>query len=338
MAPRRAAAVAKTEAPATNGTKGRKRALSTSEEPKEAPVKRARAVAAPKDTKATKATKATKEPKAKAKDTKTTKGKTSIAPAAKARKATKRKTAADSPVSASSPAPAPKKKTAAGKKAAPKKAATKSAPTKKTAKNTKAEPKETTTKAPKVEEPKKTKAAAAPKPVATPAPKKEINSPPTKRLNVYVFGEGESGELGLGTKNSQGVTRPRLNPNLDATNVGVVALAVGGMHCVALTADNKIFTWGVNDHNALGRDTTWDGGMKDMDDDDSGSDSDSESGLNPIESTPTAIPEESFPAGTRFAQVTAGDSSSFALTTDGLVYGWGTFRVGTFCLRALSPN
>ncbi|KAJ9388075.1 hypothetical protein DTO063F5_2860 [Paecilomyces variotii] len=170
---------------------------------------------------------------------------------------------------------------------------------------------------------------AAPPPARKPKPKVVINQPPTTRLNVYVCGEGSSGELGLGTaKNAVDVKRPRLNANLSAETVGVVQVAVGGMHCVALTHDNKILTWGVNDQGALGRDTTWEGGYKDIDDNksDSDSDDDSDSGLNPHESTPTAIPSEAFPEGTVFAEVAAGDSSSFALTDDGLVYGWGTFR------------
>ncbi|KAL2215692.1 putative Ran exchange factor Prp20/Pim1 [Thermoascus aurantiacus ATCC 26904] len=165
--------------------------------------------------------------------------------------------------------------------------------------------------------------------IAKPKPKVVINHPPTTKLNVYVCGEGSSGELGLGTaKNAVDVKRPRLNHLLSAEEVGVVQVAVGGMHCVALTHDNKILTWGVNDQGALGRDTTWEGGYKDIDENksDSSSEDDSDSGLNPYESTPTAIPSESFPEGTVFVEVAAGDSSSFALTDDGLVYGWGTFR------------
>ncbi|KAJ5734203.1 Ran exchange factor Prp20/Pim1 [Penicillium malachiteum] len=168
--------------------------------------------------------------------------------------------------------------------------------------------------------------ATKPKPVKAAKPKVVINEAPTTRLNVYVCGEGSSGELGLGTaKNVIDVKRPRLNALLAADKVGVVQVAVGGMHCVALTHDNQIYTWGVNDQGALGRETNWDGGYKDVDASDSDSD-DEDSGLNPKESTPTAIPANAFPEGTVFVQVAAADSSSFALTDDGLVYGWGTFR------------
>ncbi|KAK2599077.1 hypothetical protein QQS21_005483 [Conoideocrella luteorostrata] len=158
-----------------------------------------------------------------------------------------------------------------------------------------------------------------------------INQVPTEKLAVLVFGTGEAGELGLGPKKAA-VFSPTLNPLL--TNI--VQLACGGMHTVALTSDNKIVTWGVNDESALGRDTEWDGTMlsidKDSDDDDEDSDNSKESDdgeeadMNPLEATPMEIPSDCFPRDTQFSQVAAGDSCSFALTTTGQVYGWGTFR------------
>ncbi|KAJ5964620.1 uncharacterized protein N7479_004496 [Penicillium vulpinum] len=154
-----------------------------------------------------------------------------------------------------------------------------------------------------------------------------INEAPKTKLNVFVCGEGSSGELGLGTaKNAIDVKRPRLNKLLSAEEVGVVQVAVGGMHCLALTHDNKIFSWGVNDQGALGRETEWDGGYKDIENNSDSDSDDEDSGLNPRESIPTAIPATAFPEGTVFVEVAAADSASFALTDDGLVYGWGTFR------------
>ncbi|KAM4062725.1 regulator of chromosome condensation (RCC1) repeat domain-containing protein [Hirsutella rhossiliensis] len=162
---------------------------------------------------------------------------------------------------------------------------------------------------------------------------KKINDAPTQVLDIYVFGEGSSGELGLGSGRINGkrpidVKRPRLNDKLSAKSVGVVQIACGGMHAVALTRDHRILTWGVNDQGALGRDTAWEGNLRDADKDegsDSGSDDD-DSGINPLESTPTALSDEYFAHGTKFVQVVASDSASFALTEDGRVYGWGTFR------------
>lgn len=161
-----------------------------------------------------------------------------------------------------------------------------------------------------------------------PKAKVVINEAPKAKLNVFVCGEGSSGELGLGTaKNVIDVKRPRLNKLLSAEEVGVVQVAVGGMHCLALTHDNRIFSWGVNDQGALGRETEWEGGYKDIENDSDSDSDDEDSGLNPRESIPTAIPATAFPEGTVFVEVAAADSASFALTDDGLVYGWGTFRV-----------
>lgn len=152
-----------------------------------------------------------------------------------------------------------------------------------------------------------------------------INTIPTEKVSVFVFGGGENGELGLGPK-CTAASRPRkslyLDP-FDSSKYHITRVACGGMHTVALTDDNQIITWGVNDNDALGRTTHWDGGLRDEDaesDDDDGE-------LNPFESTPTAINTKFFASGAKFVDVAAGDSCSFALTDDGLVYGWGTFRV-----------
>ncbi|WPG99374.1 RCC1/BLIP-II protein [Acrodontium crateriforme] len=211
---------------------------------------------------------------------------------------------------------------------------------------------------------------AAPKPKPAPKPKKipvsrkpavapvkpetltkgpVINEPPTQRMNIYVHGEGTAGELGLGTAaRAVDVKRPRLNPNLTADTAGVVQISAGGMHVLALTHDNKILSWGVNDSGALGRDTTWEGGLKDADEatkenedegDDESVDSDDDNGLNPRECIPAEVDwsETPLPEGTRFVQVAAGDSCSFALTDDGRVYGWGSFR-GTEGPFAFDPE
>ena len=230
------------------------------------------------------------------------------------------------------PAAAPKKTVAATKKsaAAPKKAPTTTTRKRKAAGETANEDEPAQAGEPSTSP----KAAAKDRPTkrAKVVPRAVINETPTQKLDVYVCGEGSSGELGLGTaKLAIDVKRPRLNHLLAASTVGVVQIAAGGMHVVALTHDNKILTWGVNDQGALGRSTDWDGGLRDMDDDasDKSDDSDDDNGLNPREAFPTAIPEDEFPEGTRFVHVAAADSASFAVTDQGLVYGWGTFRVST---------
>lgn len=168
---------------------------------------------------------------------------------------------------------------------------------------------------------KKAKSARA---VRKDAPSAEINNRATEPATVFVFGGGENGELGLGPKVTASL-RPRKNPFLDPSqdkSLQITDIACGGMHTVALTVDNRIVTWGVNDNEALGRDTQWDGGLRDVDEE-----SDEDGELNPHESTPTAIDSRYFGEGVKLVSVAAGDSCSFALTSTGQVYGWGTFRV-----------
>ncbi|MCJ1313525.1 hypothetical protein MMC25_007204 [Agyrium rufum] len=258
-------------------------------------------------------------------------------------KATSKTAAKATNKAASTPAPKAATKAASKANAAPTKKPTKAAeksqaPTKPNARKRKAEEEEHDTEDEQVDdaakiEPKSRpvkKPRTSPKPPATKIPKTTavLNTPPTERLNVYVFGEGSAGELGLGTaKKAIDVKRPRLNAMLEAAKVGVVQVAVGGMHCVALTHDNRILTWGVNDQGALGRDTKWDAKMVDADKEGSDSeDEDNDNGLNPHESTPTALPKDSFPENVIITQVAAGDSISLAVTSQGNVYGWGTFR------------
>lgn len=188
--------------------------------------------------------------------------------------------------------------------------------------------------APPAKKSRTAKPAAEPKP-AKPAARTRglgakgvaINTVPSKPFDVFVFGEGSSGELGLGSKKFEGkkpidVKRPRINHNLK----GVVDIACGGMHCIALTNEQIVLTWGVNDDRALGRDTHWEGGTRDVDDESDSDDDSDDTGVNPNESTPGRVDLSVLPEGTKIAQVAATDSASFILTDDGWVYGWGTFR------------
>ncbi|KAG5974843.1 hypothetical protein E4U55_008002 [Claviceps digitariae] len=161
------------------------------------------------------------------------------------------------------------------------------------------------------------------KPRTKPTAGDPINTAPTQRLDVVVFGSGEDGELGLGSirydrKNPAVADKPRVNHLLRAEEVGVVQMAVGGRHCAALTHDGRVLTWGFNESRALGR-TTAGALAKDAIVDTDAND------LNTLESIP--LPAEGLShRGLRIAQVAATDNATFALTNSGLVYGWGTFH------------
>lgn len=122
---------------------------------------------------------------------------------------------------------------------------------------------------------------------------------PTQVVNGYTFGTGDFGELGLGPDVAE-IKRPRLVPQF--RNLGVVAFAIGGMHGLALTEVGGVVSWGLSDDGTLGRPTIVE---------DSGS-------------TPMNV---NFPPGTVITQIAAGDNYSAAVTNDGHVYAWGTFRV-----------
>ncbi|KAJ8060463.1 hypothetical protein OCU04_010787 [Sclerotinia nivalis] len=173
-------------------------------------------------------------------------------------------------------------------------------------------------KAPKVVKPKIVKPKVE-------KPKTIINVAPTQLLDIYVFGCNEAGELGLGLQTKKDtINRPVKNPALTA--LGVVQMVAGGMHGAALTKDNKVLTWGVSDGLALGRKTDdWVAPEKDADAD-SDNESDAADARNPLESTPGEVDMTNVPEGTVFTQITAGDNATYALTNDGLVYGWGSIR------------
>ena len=164
------------------------------------------------------------------------------------------------------------------------------------------------------------------------APTAVLTRAPDRRLDVFVFGTNCGGELGLGdaTKKPE-LPGPVLNPKLSADTVGVVQLAVGGIHSAALTYDNRILTWGVNDEWTLGRDTTVDSKKTPIDatshSGDEDDEDDEEVDLNLKEATPLPVDSSHFPDGTVFTQLVATDSATFVLASNGLVYGWGTFRV-----------
>ncbi|OLL22852.1 Protein pim1 [Neolecta irregularis DAH-3] len=151
----------------------------------------------------------------------------------------------------------------------------------------------------------------------------------SEKLAVYVFGTGTMAELGLGpASNCQIVKRPRLNTFLDLEKVGAVDISVGGMHSAALAFDGKIYTWGVNDQGALGRDTRWEvpppkatvNGDADADD----SEEDENEPINPRESVPGVVVE--LPQDVNVVSVACGDSITAAITDEGELYTWGTFR------------
>lgn len=109
-------------------------------------------------------------------------------------------------------------------------------------------------------------------------------------------GQNEVGQLGFNDDVME-KTRPALV--IDSSKAKVVEISAGGMHSVYLTNDGTVWTFGCNDEGALGRDTTEDG---------------------------SEFKPEKVDLPTDCVRITAGDSHSAFLLSDGRVFACGSFR------------
>lgn len=111
---------------------------------------------------------------------------------------------------------------------------------------------------------------------------------------TLTLGEGDVGQLGLGPD-----VMERTKPGKVDIPATVVQVCCGGMHTVCVTKDGEVYTFGCNDEGALGRKT------EDEDD--------------------CSVPGK-VTLNHKVVQVSAGDSHTAALTDEGKVFIWGTFR------------
>ncbi|KAJ1480873.1 regulator of chromosome condensation 1/beta-lactamase-inhibitor protein II [Baffinella frigidus] len=125
---------------------------------------------------------------------------------------------------------------------------------------------------------------------------------------VFVFGQGDMGQLGLGDDETEMlVPGPLPMPG----GMRVTQIVCGGMHSLALTEDGKVWSWGVNDEGALGREARG-GELASIEGETTGSET---------------VPERvHIPGDVKIKYLTAGDSHSGALSETGQVFAWGVFR------------
>ncbi|XP_054270101.1 E3 ubiquitin-protein ligase HERC2 isoform X2 [Macrosteles quadrilineatus] len=116
---------------------------------------------------------------------------------------------------------------------------------------------------------------------------------------VYATGYGAGGRLGLG--NCDTVTTPTLIDSLENVFIKKVAVNSGGKHCMALTFDGEVYSWGEGDDGKLGH------GNKSMCD------------------RPTLV--EAL-RGKEIVNIACGGSHSAAITVHGELYTWGKGRYG----------
>ncbi|KAJ0000248.1 hypothetical protein NQD34_012090 [Periophthalmus magnuspinnatus] len=122
---------------------------------------------------------------------------------------------------------------------------------------------------------------------------------------VLVLGQGDVGQLGLGEDIME-----RKKPAFVTLPEQMVQVVAGGMHSVCLSNTGHVYTFGCNDEGALGRDTSEEGS----------------------ETVPGKVELEQ-----KVLQVSAGDSHSAALTEEGVVYVWGSFRDNNGVIGLLEP-
>ena len=136
--------------------------------------------------------------------------------------------------------------------------------------------------------------------------------------------EGEGAEALGFRKKSTLRRRPTVIEEISSESSLVVA---GACHSVVVSADgSKVYTFGVNDEAALGRDTGInDNGFAAGPD---GNPSDPDKTELVDEETAAAIPSP-VALNETIVKVTAGDSHTAALTSSGKVYLWGCFRAQT---------
>ncbi|MEO6467577.1 MAG: Calx-beta domain-containing protein [Acidimicrobiia bacterium] len=165
---------------------------------------------------------------------------------------------------------------------------------------------------------------------------------------VYAWGRQESGALGNGNTMGSPLGTPVPVVGLGAGS-GVLAVAAGDAHSLALTSSGQVLAWGLNDHGQLGdgsvtsRSTPTpvvglgsgvigisagsrhslavkvDGTVVSW-----GSNSVGQLGVTGTVDHTTPVPVVGLTAGSGVLQVSAGLSHSLARAADGTVYGWGS--------------
>ncbi|XP_068178250.1 probable E3 ubiquitin-protein ligase HERC3 isoform X2 [Antennarius striatus] len=121
---------------------------------------------------------------------------------------------------------------------------------------------------------------------------------------LFAWGADEGGQLGLGTA-EVAVRIPRLIKKLCDHRISQVMC--GNQHCIALSRDGQLFTWGQNTNGQLGLGKGEPG-------------------------KPFPHPLKSL-AGIPLAKITAGGDHSFALSLSGAVFGWGKNKAGQLGLN-----
>ncbi|WP_445341749.1 RCC1 domain-containing protein [Bifidobacterium sp. ESL0827] len=119
--------------------------------------------------------------------------------------------------------------------------------------------------------------------------------------NLYSWGNDQNGEMGQGTVTSSYIPGKVIMP---ADGTKFTQISAGFVYSLAIGSDGNLYSWGNNQYGQLGNGTA-----------DDITDNTIRHGTPSKVSLPTGVP--------KFTQVSAGNSHSLALDSDGNLYSWG---------------
>jgi len=117
---------------------------------------------------------------------------------------------------------------------------------------------------------------------------------------VFCWGVNDRGQLGTGDGANYNQPAVVLDAGTPMAGKPIVAISAGHQHTLALAADGQVFAWGDNSFGQLGNGS-------------------SESVFH----RPVAVDRSGVLAGQHIVAISAGDSHSLALSSNGKVYAWG---------------
>lgn len=121
--------------------------------------------------------------------------------------------------------------------------------------------------------------------------------------NVYAWGSNAYGQLGDNTTDNRTTPVRVVSSDGKGTLSGIIAIAAGGVHTIALGINGNVWTWGRNDQGQLGIGTF---------------------GLDNYESTPVKVKGPGSEGHlSNIEMIAAGDSHSIALDGNNSVWTWG---------------
>nr|WP_232354056.1 InlB B-repeat-containing protein [Bifidobacterium asteroides] len=125
--------------------------------------------------------------------------------------------------------------------------------------------------------------------------------------NAYAWGRNDYGQLGDGTKTTQKITPVKVRKPADTpTDFTFLQVSAGYYHSLALGSDGNAYAWGYDDYGQLGDGTT------------------ATQKITPVKVRKPADTPTDF----TYLQVSAGNTHSLALGSDGNAYAWGNNSYG----------